>query len=39
MEGAVTVDDILSELAATYKVELRQRPTLTPKQLGAGVGR
>jgi hypothetical protein len=38
MEGAVTVDDILSELAATYKIELRQATDIDAKQLARALG-
>jgi hypothetical protein len=35
---AITVDDILSELAATYKVEQRQETDIDAKQLGVALG-
>jgi hypothetical protein len=38
MAEAVTVDDILDELAATYKVELRQANDIDAKQLGRVLG-
>ena len=38
MEGAVTVDDILAELAETYKVELRQANDIDANQLARALG-